>query len=169
MTTELKAVAQFANTDLETAVASTRTHPLWEEEIHIEEELINLQEAFETHAAADQSLARYPQMRRYLLREQRNILRHCIGLIARMQKGRRLPRQYDQQDTEYALTKLIRLLVGEALRVNKQIDDEILEILSPFLTLRQRLQLGEWKSFSLRLHLQMFTYRVAALWQGSNS
>jgi hypothetical protein len=162
---ELKAVAQLANMDLKTAAATTRKHPLWEEEIHIEEELINLQEAFETHAAADESLTQYPQMRRYLVREQRNILKHCIGLIARMQKGRRLPREYDEKDTEYALTKLIRLLVAEAVRVDRKIDDEILEILKPFLSLRQRLHFKEWKSLSPRLYARLVWYRVGSMLQ----
>lgn len=162
---ELKAVAQLADLDMKTALVSTRRHPLWEEEIHIEEELINLQEAFETHAAADESLTQYPKLRRHLVREQRTILRHCVGLIARMQKKQRLPREYDEQDLTYAITKLTRLLITEAMRVDKKIDEEIIEILRPFLSLKQRLQLRQWKSFSPRLYTQLFFYRVSSVWQ----
>lgn len=153
-------LAQLSAVDMKRATASSRRHPLWDEEIHIEEELINLDESLTTHRVAEDTLREYPSMYKHLLKEQRAILNHCVGLIARMIKGDNLPRSYSEADTTYALTRLTRLIVAEALRVGRQIDEEVLEALKPFLSLQQRLQLREWGSFSPRIYAQLFYRRL---------
>jgi hypothetical protein len=158
----LKAVANLTQVDIKDAAVFTRKHPLWQEEIHIEEELINLEEAFATGAAAGESLRHYPQMRIPLIKEQRAVLRHCIGLIERMTTGKELPREYGEDDIKFAIVKLIRLIVNEALRVGKSIDEEVLQAIRPYLSLRQRWHLGQWAQYSPRMELEMLKRRFVA-------
>ena len=150
----LAALADLVRVNVKDASNSTRQHGLWEEEIHIEEELINLEEAFATNIAAQQSLRDYPAMRLNLIREQRAILTHCIGLLARMTQGAHLPRSYDQHDAAEAMRRLTRLIINEALRVRKSVNKEVLTALSPYMTRRQRLSfdnLGKPNSVGLRI------------------
>jgi len=65
----LTAVASVANVDIRRAALSTRRQPLFNEEIHIEEELINLEEAIKHYHLAAQTLKKYPEMRRHTLKE----------------------------------------------------------------------------------------------------
>ncbi len=162
MKNALKKLAELSAVDLQRAVRTTRNHPLWNEEIHIEEELINLDETLATARVAQDTLQEYPHMRRHLLREQRAILVHSVGLVARMIKGEQLPRTYTEADTMYALTRLTRLLVDEAVRVGRKIDQDVIDTLKPFLSLRQRKQLGEWGSFSPRLYAQLAHRRLTS-------
>lgn len=164
LNTALKHLAQLSAIDLKRAVDTKRHHPLWNEEVHIEEELINLDESFAAYRAAEDTLQEYPKMRGHILREQRTILLHCVGLIARMTKGENLPREYNDVDTTYAFTRLTRLIISEMLRVGRPMDKEMLEALKPFLSLRQRLSLREWGSFSPRLHLRLAFHRFAAMY-----
>jgi hypothetical protein len=161
----LRAAAQFANVDINQASATVRINPILGEEIHIDEELINLEEALAVSITANESLKGYPKVHRHIVLEQRLMLKHCIGQITRMLQGKRLPRKYSKKDTEYALSKLIQILVNEALRVGKHIDQEVLESVRPFLTLKQRKELGEWSSFSPRVYLQMAHHKVTSIWQ----
>jgi hypothetical protein len=139
----LTALADLVRVNITDASKATRQHGLWEEELHIEEELINLEEAFATNIAAQQSLRDYPAMRLNLIREQRAILTHCIGLLARMTQGTRLPRSYSQRDSIEAMKRLTRLIVNEALRVKKSINREVLVDLKPYMTRRQRLSFDD--------------------------
>lgn len=161
MTSALKAAARLANVDLQAAVVTVRHNPILGEEIHIEEELINLEESLATNRAAEDSLKSYPKMHHHIVCEQRLMLKHCFGQATRMLQGRRLPRKYTRKDTEYAVSKLIQILIGEALRLGRQIDHEILETVKPFLTMRQRYELGEWNSISPRLYLQLVRHKIS--------
>lgn len=156
----LKKLAKLSAVDMKRATGTKRHHPLWNEEIHIEEELINLDESLATHRVAQETLKKYPSIHSHLLREQRDILNHCIGLVARMLKGDKLPREYSEADVTYALTRLTRLVVAEALRVGKEIDRDVLEVLKPFLSLRQRVELREWGSFRPKLYVQLAYHRL---------
>jgi hypothetical protein len=156
----LRAIADLTRVNVREATHFTRMHPLWGEEIYIEEELINLAEAFESAASATESLRDYPKMRLPIIKEQRAILTHCVGMIARMTKGKQLPREYTDQDVQLAVTKLVRLIVGEAMRVGKKIDDEILKSIKPYLSFSQRMHLHQWSEFSPRLELQLLKQRV---------
>lgn len=167
MTSALKAAAKLANVDLQTATTTVRHNPILGEEIHIEEELINLEESLATNRAAEDSLKSYPKMHHHIVREQRLMLKHCFGQAARMLQGRRLPRKYTKKDTEYAVSKLIQILIGEAIRLGKQIDREVLETVKPFLTMRQRYELGEWDSISPRLYLQLARHKISNMWQAN--
>jgi hypothetical protein len=159
----LKAAAKLANVDLQTAATTVRQNPILGEEIHIEEELLNLEEALATNRAAEDSLKDYPTLHNHIVREQRLMLKHCFGQAVRMLQGRRLPRKYSSKDIEYAISKLIQILIGEAIRVGKHIDKEILETVKPFLTMRQRYELGEWNSISPRLYMQLARHKLATL------
>ncbi len=163
MKRELLAVAKMANVNIQEAAGIVRRNPLLGEEIHIDEELINLEEAVAATRASE-DLHEYPVVRQHLIRDQRQMLKHCIGQIARMIHGRRLPRQYSQQDTIQALTRLIRLLVDEKLQRGKQIERSTLQIVEPFLSLSQRRNLGEWKSFSPRLQAQVIKRHLSSIW-----
>lgn len=161
----LVAMARLANVNLVQAQSIIRNNPILGEEIYVEEELINLEESLAGSRAAEYSLRGYPKMHRDIVREQRLMLKHCFGQIVRMLQGRRLPRQYSDKDTQYALSKLIQLLIDEALRAGKHIDDEILTTIKPFLTIRQRYELKEWSSFSPRLYIQTAHHRFSSMWQ----
>jgi len=161
----LHAVAKLANINLGQAEKVVREHPILGEEIHIDEELINLEESLASNRAANHSLKEYPKLYRHIVREQRQMLKHCFGQLTRMMQGRRLPRKYSDKDTEYALGKLIQILIGEALRIGKPIDSETLNVVKPFLTLRQRKELGEWESFSAKTYAQGLRYKISNIWQ----
>jgi hypothetical protein len=161
----LHAIADLTRVNVKDATKFTRKHPLWGEEIHIEEELINLEEAFASAASATASLREYPKMRAPMIKEQRAIIVHCVGMIARMTKGTQLPREYSQQDVQLAITKLVRLIVQEAIRVGKKIDDVILEAIKPYLSFGQRMALHQWSEFSPRLELKLLKQRLVSLRQ----
>lgn len=163
----LDAVAKLANVDLHAAASTVRHNPILGEEIHIEEELINLEESLVGNRAADDSLKKYPKMHLHVVREQRLMLKHCFAQLNRMIQGRRLPRKYSRKDTEYAMSKLVQILIGEALRVGKHIDKETLETVKPFLTIKQRYELGQWDSFSPRLYFQMARHKLSNMWQAN--
>lgn len=140
----LKAVSRLTRIDLITAVRTKRHNPILDSEIHIGEELINLQESLDSYYAAGETLQQYPKVRSHIAREKQVILKHCIGLIVRMMHGRALPYAYSQKDIEYSVRKLVQLVFEEARRTGKRIDDETIEIFKPFLSLRQRVEMREW-------------------------
>lgn len=161
----LKAAAQLADINIRSAATTVRHNPLFDEEIHIEEELIHLEEVLAGRAVVADSLKRYPKVRRHMMAERKEVMEHCVGLIIRMLQGRRLPRRYSEKDTEYAVTKLIRLIVDEARRIEKEIDEDIMAVIKPFLSWRQRVALREWGLPNVRVGLQMVRRRVFARWQ----
>lgn len=134
----LKAVAKLADIKINEAENTNRRNPLFNEEIHIEEELINLEEAISSYHLASDTLKHYPQMRLHILKERRQILKHCIGLISRMQKGRELPRKYDSKDIETATRKLVSLVVEDAKKANYEIDKQMMDVFKPHLQGKQR-------------------------------
>ena len=140
----LKAIAQLTHVDIANAVHVVRTNPLLEDEINIEEELINLQESLHGTYAAGDTLYQYPAMQQHVVAERRLILKHCIGLIARMLHGKSLPRPYNQEDTIQALRKLVQLIVEDAQRTGKRLDAEAIRMLKPFMSFRQRVAMRQW-------------------------
>lgn len=140
----LRAVAKVSQIDLVTAVKSKRHNPILDAEIHIEEELINLQESVASLAAAGDTVHRYPKMYSYIAREKRAILKHCIGLVARMVHGKNLPQPYTKADIDHALRKLVQLIVLESKRAGRQLDERTMATFRPFLTVRQRVALRDF-------------------------
>jgi hypothetical protein len=140
----LKAIAKITHIDLVSALQSKRHNPILDTEIHIEEELINLKESLDTYYAAGETLQKYPAVHLHVAREKRAILKHCIGLVIRMMHGRTLPRPYTKQDIDYAVRRLVQLIVEEARRAGKRIDDDIMAIFRPYLSVRQRLVLRDF-------------------------
>jgi hypothetical protein len=138
------AAAQLTRIDPVIAVKSRRHNPILDTEIHIEEELINLKESIESYNAAGETLRQYPKMDAHISREKRAILKHCIGLTVRMLHGRALPRPYTRSDIEYAVRKLVQLIVFEAKAQDKKLDDEVLARFRPYLTVRQRVALRDF-------------------------
>lgn len=153
----------MANVNIQEAVGIVRRNPLLGEEIHIDEELINLEEAVAATRVSD-TMNEYPEVRNFLIRDQRQMLKHIIGQLARMMQGRHLPRSYTEEDTMHALGRLIRLLVDEKMLRGKEIERPTLQIVEPFLSLHQRRNLGEWKSFSPRMQAQLIKRRLSTLW-----
>lgn len=149
----IKAVAQLTHVDIPTAVHVIRRHPLLEDEIHIEEELINLEESVVAYHGAD-SLHNYPLLAEHILQEKRIILKHCVGLVVRMLYQKRLPQQYNRDDVDHAVRKLVRLCVEDARRTGKRIDIEVLRKLWPLLSMRQRMSLQSASLGNLRQRLQ---------------
>src|SRR5687767_2020329 len=80
----LKAISQLTRIDVQEAAQTVRRNPLLDEEIHIDEELINLEEAFNIYKTAGKDLRNYPHVRKHMMREQYFILKHTIGLVCRM-------------------------------------------------------------------------------------
>jgi hypothetical protein len=140
--TALRAVAQLAHIDIPSSIRVVRRHPLFDDEIHIEEELINYQEAVQAYHAMN-TLQDYPQLRAHVADEKRLILKHCVGLLVRMMYRKRLPHHYTQEDTDFATKKLLRLVVEDSYREGKHIDSRILNSIWPMMTWRQRFQLTE--------------------------
>ncbi len=140
----LKAVSRLTRIDLVSAARTKRHNPILDSEIHIEEELINLQESLDSFYAAGDTLKQYPKIRQHITKEKRAITKHCIGMIVRMMHGRSLPHSYSQKDMEAALQKLVQLVVEEARRTGKRIDEDMIEVFRPFLSVRQRVEMGEW-------------------------
>lgn len=140
----LKAIAKITRIDLMSAIKTKRHNPILDTEIHIEEELINLQESLDSYYTAGETLREYPKMYAHISREKRAIMKHCIGLVVRMMHGRKLPRQYTKQDVDYALRRLVQLIVLESRRAGRRIDDDIMEIFRPYLTMRQRVAMRDF-------------------------
>jgi hypothetical protein len=135
----LRAVARLTHINLGQATMIVRHNPLLGDEIHIEEELINLEEAINTYRMAADTLDQYPHMRIQLIREKRLILKHCLGLVVRMIHGNALPREYDENDTSRATKRLVELVVADIHRSGVAIDDDILKAVRPCISLRTRL------------------------------
>lgn len=140
----LRAIARLAHIDIASAVQTTRHNPILDSEVHIEEELINLQESLDSYYAAGDTIHKYPQMYQHLAQERRQILKHCLGLIVRMMHGKRLPRPYHKEDVDYAVKRLVQLVVEEARRAGKRLDQKTVEIFRPYLTVRQRIALRDF-------------------------
>ncbi|MDB5181531.1 MAG: hypothetical protein JWP13_294 [Candidatus Saccharibacteria bacterium] len=140
----LKAVAKLTHIDLVSAVKSKRHNPILDSEIHIEEELINLKESFDTYYTAEESIRNYPQMHIHVTREKRAIMKHCIGLVIRMINGNKLPRPYTKHDIDFAVRRLVQTTVEEARRAGRKLDDDVMEIFRPYLSLRQRIALRDF-------------------------
>ena len=147
----LKAVAKITHIDLVAAIKSKRHNPILDSEIPIEEELINLKESLDSYYTAGDTLQQYPKIYSHISREKRAITKHCIGLLVRMMHGKQLPRPYSKQDVDFALRRLVQLVVEEARRAGKRIDDDIMEIFRPYLSVRQRVAL---RDFSMDLVMQ---------------
>lgn len=140
----LRAIARLAQIDIGSAAVTIRQNPILESEIHIEEELINLQESLDTYYTAGDTLRSYPKIRTYFLLERDAILRHCIGLTVRMLRGRRLPYSYNAADIDHAIRRMIQLIVEDCRRTGRRIDHDMMEIFKPFMTVRQRVKMHEW-------------------------
>lgn len=140
----LKAVASMARIDIRTAANSTRHNPILDSEIHIDEELINLKETLDSYHAAGGTLRRYPKVRLHVLKERRTILQHCIGLVERMLNGRKLPFSYTAADIDDAVRRLVQLMVDDARATGRKLDEDIVDVLKPFMSVRQRVALREW-------------------------
>lgn len=136
----LKGVAKVTRIDIDSAVHTTRQNPLLESEIHIDEELINLKESIDTYHAAGDTLKDYPSMRKHILRERRSIMQHCIGLIVRMLYGKKLPHDYTSEDIDFAVKRLVQLVVSDARRAGQRIDHDVMDAFQPFLGVRQRIR-----------------------------
>ena len=147
----LKAVARQTRISIPDATKTKRHNPILDSEIHIEEELLNLQETQESFFTAGETLSHYPKIRSHMLQERQTILQHCIGLTERMLRGRKLPYSYTASDIDRAVRRLVHLVVEDCRRTGKRIDDDIMEILRPFMTVRQRARMGEWGMDMLRL------------------
>ncbi len=148
----IRAIAKLTHIDLVSAIKSKRMSPILDSEIHIEEELINLKESLDSYYTAGETLRQYPRMYSHISREKRAILKHCIGLVVRMMHGRALPRPYSKQDVDYAVRRLVQLIVLEAQKAGRRIDDDVLAVLRPYLSVRQRLAL---RDFGMDLLMQV--------------
>ncbi len=135
----LRAVAQVVGVDTKQAAKVIRRQPLFDEEIPLEEELINLEETIKSYHVAFATLKNYPAMRQHAKKERRLIMMHCIGLVSRMLKGLKLPREYTAKDIEFAVHKLVSLLVDDAQSVGYKIDDSLLKCMRPYMSWRQQL------------------------------
>jgi hypothetical protein len=147
----LKAVAKQTDIDIRDATKTKRHNPIMDQEIHIEEELINLQETQESYYTAGETLSEYPKIQSHMLNEHRTILQHCIGLTERMLHGRKLPYSYTTADVDHAVRRLVGLIVEDSRRKGQRIDGDVMDILKPFMSVRQRVRMGEWGTDMIRL------------------
>lgn len=154
----VRAIARLTHIDPVAATRSKRHNPILDSEIHIEEELINLQESLDSLATAGDTLKEYPKVYSYISREKRAIMKHCLGLVIRMLHGRTLPRAYTKDDIDFAMKRLVQLIVLEAERAGKRIDEDLMAVFRPFLTVRQRVAL---RDFGMDLLIQAAQVRRA--------
>ncbi|HET6924703.1 MAG TPA: hypothetical protein VFH39_02655 [Candidatus Saccharimonadales bacterium] len=145
----LSAVAKLTHVDLHEAVAVQRTSPLLNEEIPLEEELINLEEAVKTYRLAMPNFQRYPKMRTHLHQEKRLILKHCLGLMMRLLMKRPMHGAASSSDAGRAISRLVQIIVEDIRRNGIRLDTETKRIFEPFLDLKLRLMLSErpWSRF----------------------
>jgi hypothetical protein len=153
--TTLKAIARLTRIDPALAVRSKRHNPILDSEIHIEEELINLKESLDSYHAAGETLREYPKVHAYVAREKRAIMKHCLGLLIRMSRGRVMPRPYTRAEADDALRRFVRLVVDETHRTGRKLPDDILPALRPYLTMRQRVALRDF-GMDMVLHIVNF-------------
>lgn len=140
----LKTVAQLAHVDLASATRVRRISPLLESEINIDEELINLRESVESYFTAGETIREYPKMYEHAFREKREITRHCFGLVVRMLLGGQLPLPYNREDIDMAVRRLVQIVVDEARYAGKRLDNEMIEIFRPYLSIKQRVALRDF-------------------------
>ena len=140
----LKAIAKLTLIDINSAAKTVRHNPILDSEINIDEELINLKESLDSYYVARDTLRGYPKMREHFLRERQAILRHCVGLVERMLRGRRLSFSYTSGDIDQAIRRLVHLLVEDARRTGRRIDGDIMDVFAPFMSVRQRLATRQW-------------------------
>jgi hypothetical protein len=141
----LKTVAQLAHVDLMSAIQTRRISPLLESEINIDEELINLKESIESYYTAGDTIRHYPKMYEHAVKEKRDIMKHCFGLVVRMMMGKRLPLPYNREDIDMAVRRLIQLVVEETRLAGKRLDNEMIETFRPYLNMRQRVALRDFR------------------------
>jgi hypothetical protein len=141
----LKAVARLAHIDLKSSLKAHRISPLLEREVNVDEELINLRESVETYYTAGETIREYPQMFEHAVREKRDIMKHCFGLIVRMMLGKRLPLPYDREDIDHSVRRLVQIVVDEARYAGKRLDEEMIEIFRPYLSMKQRIALRDFR------------------------
>jgi hypothetical protein len=149
----LRAIARLTHINLKQAAMMVRQNPLLGDEIHIEQELVNLEEAIKTYQMAGETLDHYPEMRAQMIHEKRLILKHCIGLVLRMIHGNRLPHPYSEDDTQTATKRLVQLVVSDVHRNGVVIDGELLTAIRPFVSWRMRWSLAEkpWHGLNISL------------------
>ncbi len=140
----LRAIARLAKIDITSAAKTTRTNPILDSEIHIEEELINLKESLDSYYTAGDTMRKYPKIQSHFLREREAILKHCIGLTERMLRGRKLPFSYTASDVDQSIRRMINLIVEDYHRNGRQIDGDIMDAFRPFMSVRQRVRMREW-------------------------
>lgn len=154
----IRAIARITRIDLAVAARSKRHNPILDSEIPIEEELINLKESLDSYYTAGDTLQKYPQVYSHIIREKRAITKHCIGLVVRMIHGRNLPRPYGKADIDFALKRLVQMVVFEAQKAGKRIDDDVMELFRPYLSMRQRVAM---RDFSMDMIKQVSQYHRA--------
>jgi len=137
------AVARLTRINLHEAVVVQRKSPVLGEEIHIEEELINLAEAVKVYRLALPTFKQYPNLRPHLHQEKRLILKHCLGLIVRMLMGKQLPRRYTAEDISESIKKLVRIIVEDIRRSGYKFDAETRRVFEPFLGTKLKLMLSD--------------------------
>jgi hypothetical protein len=140
----IRTIAKLTHIDLVSAIKSHRHNPILDSEIHIEEELINLKESFDAYYTSEESIRKYPKMHAHVAEEKRDILKHCLGLVVRMMHGKQLPRPYTKADLDFAVRRLVQLIVDETRRAGKQLDDDVMAVFRPYLSVRQRVALREF-------------------------
>lgn len=140
----VKAIADIYKIQISDAAVFLRNNPLFGNEIHIDEELINLEEMIRTYWQSDLAFKKkYPALHRHLATERYESLKHTIGLIVRMIGGKPLPFEYSKSDCDYALRRLARLTVFELQATGIKVDKRLLQKFQPFLSVRQRWQTGD--------------------------
>ncbi len=138
----LKAVADIYNIKISEASQYLRKNPLLGHEIHIDEELANLEEAVFNYWSAEKSFKqKYPKLHQHLASERSAALNHSIGLIMRMIKGQKLPFPYTQADATFALRKLTGVAMYEVQAAGHTLDEKTLRKIRPLMNWRQRLAL----------------------------
>lgn len=136
----LKAIADVYHIELHEAAQYRRQNPLIGDEIQIEQELVNLEEAMQAYWSARGAFTKYPQIHQHLAIERHQALKHCIGLLVRMLKQEPLRHPYEQKDIALALRRLARLVCDELKAAGREMDRKTVHVLAPLLSWRQRLE-----------------------------
>ena len=146
---EIRALSRIVGIDVDDAEKTIRKNPLFGDEIHINEELINLDESLKHYLAAAPTLKKYPKLEKHLKQELKSILTHCLGLIVRMSRRRSVPFSYDEDTVKWSVTRLCRTIVDGAIYARKarRLDRDAVEVLYPLLSVKQRAYFGGGSAF----------------------
>ncbi len=117
-----------------------RRHPLFGNEIHIDEELSNLTDSLDLYLRNQKSMKEYPAISKHTRSELQASLNHCLSILWRMAHGEKLGYAYNEKYLRNIIKEVTRVMVEAVQLTNnhKLISGDAYKLLYPLMTLNQR-------------------------------